>query len=42
MLTALYKLPRTALRAVIIWALGAGPELVNDAAGMDKIAADAK
>lgn len=42
MLTALYKLPREALRALIIWALTAEQPPPNDAAGMDKIAAEQK
>jgi hypothetical protein len=42
MLNALYNLPRSALRALIVWALNAEQPPAQDAAGMDKIAADAK
>jgi hypothetical protein len=31
---------REFLRQIIIWALGGSPVIVNDAAGMDKIASE--
>lgn len=47
MLSALYRLPREAVRAFIVWALGGepvikGPEPVYDPAALDKIVAGIK
>lgn len=47
MLAALYRLPRSAVRAFIIWALGGEPvipgqEPIYDPAALDKIAAEIK